>query len=84
MYKVVKSFWYEGRGKDQKEAYLTYLRALPELDILKKKLNEKISDIQKQRLSLDGYDKASWPYLQAELNGEEKMATTILSYLDFS
>ncbi len=81
---MVKQFWFQGKSKDEKKDYLEYLKVSPELALLRTKLVERISEIQAQRLSMREYDKASWPYLQAELNGEEKSVTTLLSYLDFS
>lgn len=77
IYKEVKvsqsnTFWTkELETKEAKDAYLFYVANLPEIKRLKEYLEERVQLVRTERLSKLTYDKASWAYRQAELNGKE-------------
>lgn len=79
----VKSFWLSKIEKEKKESYINHLRTVAELEVLREEVSKKLDEIRRSRLKEGSYT-AAWPYKQAASNGEEKMLTTILSWLDFS
>ena len=80
---LVKSFWLQGKEKSEKEAYVSYLKELPELNILRKKLEEEVASIQRARLKSENFTEAAWPYSQASTNGEEKALTRVIEWLNY-
>ena len=66
------AFWVsELETKEAKDAYLAYVANLPEIKKLKEYLEERMQLTRTERLSKLTYDKPSWAYRQAELNGKE-------------
>jgi hypothetical protein len=45
-------------------------------------LNEKITSSHKESMSKNAYEKASWPYEQADARGYERALTEIISLLE--
>lgn len=44
-------------------------------------LNEQLELCDRLSLSRDSYDKGSWPYFQADCNGQKRILRKILEYL---
>lgn len=66
------TFWTGSiEDKEAKQAYLSYLSNLPELKKISDYLNERLQSTRTERLSKLTYDKPSWAFRQAELNGKE-------------
>lgn len=75
-------FW-AGDLPDEKArvAYTHYVMRLPEIKKFKDYLEKQLEDIRKSRLGKSQYDKPSWAYLQADLNGKESEILRLLNLL---
>lgn len=75
--------WFKECGSiEEKQALEAMLKgSVHVFNVLNGLINSMKASVNDRRLALDGYDKPAWPYLQAELNGEERCLKQLQSLL---
>lgn len=77
--------WTEKTKSDhaKKELEKAIRASTPALGRLKEILEGQLKAIENEEIKSSSYEKASWPYFQASLNGEKKRIKMILELLSF-
>jgi len=67
------SKWIAGlAGQEKEDLRSSMLAALPAFKRLTQLLENKLSEVESRRENRDVYDKAAWPYFQADCNGYQR------------
>lgn len=76
------SAWNSHLPKDKKHEFqINVSAAQPVIRRTREILQKKLEASQKEMLTKEGYSSASWPYLQADLLGEQRAYATILDLI---
>lgn len=70
--------------EQKKEVMAQILAAKPALDLLRKILEAEMLSKKKVSRTKEAYEMASWPYMQADMIGEERAYLSVLKLLSFN
>lgn len=83
-FNLTDEWFYEAReGQERQRRYDTVASNYKALDVLYGLLERRKEALTRKQMDPKNYEAASWAYLQADLNGQIKQVTELLTLLKF-